>query len=101
MLDNLCKLDNFLKNRTNKLLEDKLLPDFYHDFFWSEEIVHLNYFPIHNGVTVLVCPIILLGIKIILMADVKPFFLFYILAGVIAKLLWQILLPGLWQMLLP
>ena len=30
-----CKLDNFLKNRTIKLLEDKLLPDFYHGFFWS------------------------------------------------------------------
>ena len=57
-----CKLDNFLQNRTNKLLEDKLLPDFYHGFFWSEENVHLNYFPTHNGVTVLVCPIILLGI---------------------------------------
>ena len=57
-----CKLDNFLKNRTNKLLEDKLLSDFYHGFFWSEENVHLNYFPTHIGVTVLVCPIILLGI---------------------------------------
>ena len=52
----------FSKNRTSKLLEDKLLPDFYHGFFWSEENVHLNYVPTHIGVTVLVCPIILLGI---------------------------------------
>ena len=57
-----CKLDNFLKNRTIKLLEDKLLPDFYHGFFWSDENVHLNYFPTHNGVTVLVYTMILLGI---------------------------------------
>ena len=42
----------FSKNRTNKLLEDKLLPDFYHGFFWSEENVHLNYFLTHIGVTV-------------------------------------------------
>ena len=49
-----CKLDNFLKNRTIKLLEDKLWPDFYYGFFWSEENVHLNYFPTHNGATVLV-----------------------------------------------
>ena len=58
----LCKLETFLKNRTIKLLEDKLLPDFYHGFFWSEENVHLNYFPTHNGVTVLVYTMILLGI---------------------------------------
>ena len=57
-----CKLDNFLKHRTIKLLEDKLLPDFYHGFFWSEENVCLNYFPRHNSVTELVCPMILLGI---------------------------------------
>ena len=56
------KLDNFLKSRMIKLLEDKLLPDFYHGFFWSEENVHLNYFPTHNGVTVLVYTMILLGI---------------------------------------
>ena len=32
-----CKLDIFLKNRTNIIAEDKLSPDFYHGFFCSEE----------------------------------------------------------------
>ena len=32
------------------LLEDKLLPDFYHGLFWSEENVILNYFPTLDGV---------------------------------------------------
>ena len=36
------RYDNFLKNRIIILLEDKLLPDFYHGFFWSEENVVLN-----------------------------------------------------------
>ena len=44
----------FSKNRTNILLKDKLLPDFCHGFFWSEENVNLNYFPTHDGVWVLV-----------------------------------------------
>ena len=51
-------MNYFLKNRTNKLLEVKLSPDFYHGFFWSEENVNLNYFPTLNGVSVLLCPII-------------------------------------------
>ena len=29
-------------SRTNKLLEDKLLADFHHGFFWSEENVIIN-----------------------------------------------------------
>ena len=40
----------FLNNRIKILLEDKLLPDFYHGFFWSEENVILNYFPTLDGV---------------------------------------------------
>ena len=80
-----CKLDNFLKNRTIKLLEDKLLPDFCHGFFWSEEHVHLNYFPTHNGVTVLVYPMVLLGHLLILMADVNPFLVYF--------MYWLMLLP--------
>ena len=51
---------NFLKNRIIVLLEDKLLHDFYHGFFWSEENVVLNYFPTQDGVWVLVCPLILI-----------------------------------------
>ena len=30
------------------MLKDKLLPDFCHGFFWSEENVDLNYFPTHH-----------------------------------------------------
>ena len=41
---------NFLINRTNILLKDKLSPDFCHGFFWSKENVDLNYFPTHDGV---------------------------------------------------
>ena len=52
---------NFLKNRTNFLLNDKLLLDLCHGFFWSEENVDLNYFPTHNGVWVLVCLEFFLG----------------------------------------
>ena len=52
----ICKLDNFLKNRIFNLLKDKLLPDFPHGFFWSEENVHLNQFPTQYGIIVLVCP---------------------------------------------
>ena len=54
-LEFLCRLTNFLKNRTNISLKDKLLPDFCHGFFWSEENVDLNYFPTYDGVCVLVC----------------------------------------------
>ena len=50
-----CRCNNFLKNRL--LLEDKLLPDFYHGLFWSEENVDLNIFPTQDGVWVLVCPV--------------------------------------------
>ena len=42
--DSFCKPTKFLKNRTNILLKDKLLPDFCHGFLWSEENVDLNYF---------------------------------------------------------
>ena len=52
----ICKLDNFLKNRIFYLLKDKLLPDFCHGFFQSEENVYLNQFPTQYGVMVLVCP---------------------------------------------
>ena len=79
-----CKLDNFLKNRTIKLLKGKLLPDFYHGFFWFEENVHLNYFPTHNGVTVGLHYDII-GYLILLMADVKPFFVYL--------MYWLMLLP--------
>ena len=48
----------FSQNRIIILLKDKLLPDFYHRFFWSEENVVLNYFPTLDGVWVLVCPVI-------------------------------------------
>ena len=45
------------------MLEDKLLPDFYHGFFWSEENVYLNYFPTLNSVSVLLCPNFISSIK--------------------------------------
>ena len=48
---------NFLKNRTNVLLKDKLLPDFHHGFFQVWGNVDLNYFPTLDGVWVLVCPL--------------------------------------------
>ena len=84
--------NNFLKNRTIIWLEDKLSPDFYHGFFWSEENVVLNYFPTQDGVWVLVCPLILVGHMIILidlMAGVKPLFVIFFhitLADVTARM---------------
>ena len=72
-----CKWTGFLKNRIISLLEDKLSPDFYHGFFWSEENVVLNYFPTQDVVWILVCPLILIGHMVILinfMPDVKPIF---------------------------
>ena len=96
---------NFLINRTNILLKDKLSPDFCHGFFWSEENVDLNYFPTHDGVCVLVCPWILLGQMLILidfMTDVKPFLSVYYLDRCYCQELWQILCHFLFgQMLLP
>ena len=53
------------------------MPDFYHGFFWSEEIVVLNYVPTQDGVCVLLCPLILIRHMTILnnfMAVVKPIF---------------------------
>ena len=90
----LYHVSNFLINRTNILLKDKLLPDFCHGFFWSEENADLNYFPTHDGLCVLVCPWILLGQMLILidfMADVKPFLSVYYLDRCYCQELWQIL----------
>ena len=86
----------FLKNRTYILIKDKLLLVSKHGFFWSEENVNLNYFPTQDGVTVLVCPVILWTLNILLlyfMADVMP-------CSLACDMLWQMLLPNLWQMLL-
>ena len=58
-----CGCDNFLKNRIIILLEDKLLQDIYHGFFWSEENVNLNIFPTQDGVWLLVCPVIKLDMS--------------------------------------
>ena len=75
-----CSFVDFLKNRTYILIKDKLSPVFKHGFFWSEENVKLNHFPTQDGVTVLVCPVIVWTLNILLlyfMADVMPYVLWH------------------------
>ena len=69
-----CSYDNFLMNRTLILLEDKLSPVSKHGFFWSEENVILNNFPILDDVWVLVCPVILWTLWCIFLYLVADFF---------------------------
>ena len=61
-----------------------------HGFFWSEENVNLNYFPTQDGVTVLVCPVILWTLKYIVIFYGRCYAMFFgnghALTDVIAKL---------------
>ena len=69
-------------SRTKILIKDKLLTVSKHGFFWSEENVNLHCFPIQDGVTVFVCPVILLDTLLYyflyFMVDVMPYVLSHV-----------------------
>ena len=102
-----CNWASFLSNRIIILLSDKLLPDFYHGFFWSAENVVLNYLPTQDGVWVLLCPLIFIRHMTIFnnfMADVQPILVKMLILHwqmLLPRLLWQILLSSLWHMSIP
>ena len=58
------------------------------------KMLNLNYFPTQDGVTVLVCPVILWTLKYIVV-------IFYGRCSLASEMPWHMLLPNVWQMLLP